>query len=216
MKIAIIGTGAMGSVYAVQFADAGHEVIAVDPWQAHVEAINSQGLRLTGPDGERLIQGIRATTNAKESAGAELFILATKAAAVGEAARTIAPILGDALVLTLSAPCAVFDKTLGELMVDTDLWSIATGCTLEAYAAGLAEGIDFSIDDPIAYVTDFGAAMLDARPSLALDYRAGRLSEIGAINGMVPVVAARHGLPAPFNQSLCAVMRVRERGFGGA
>ena len=30
MKIAIIGTGAMGSIYAARFATAGYEVIAVD------------------------------------------------------------------------------------------------------------------------------------------------------------------------------------------
>ena len=39
MKIAIIGTGAMGSIYAVRFAKAGYEVIAVDIWQEHVDQI---------------------------------------------------------------------------------------------------------------------------------------------------------------------------------
>jgi len=37
MKIAIIGTGAMGSIYAARFAKAGHEVIAVDIWKEHVD-----------------------------------------------------------------------------------------------------------------------------------------------------------------------------------
>ena len=42
-KIAIVGTGAMGSVYAVLLAEAGHEIWAVDGWQDHVDAINSKG-----------------------------------------------------------------------------------------------------------------------------------------------------------------------------
>ena len=37
-KIAIIGTGAMGSVYAGLLADAGHDVWAIDSWRDHVEA----------------------------------------------------------------------------------------------------------------------------------------------------------------------------------
>ena len=35
MKIAIIGTGAMGSVYAGLLADAGNEVWAIDIWTEH-------------------------------------------------------------------------------------------------------------------------------------------------------------------------------------
>ncbi|MGB0751034.1 MAG: 2-dehydropantoate 2-reductase N-terminal domain-containing protein, partial [Gammaproteobacteria bacterium] len=45
MKIAIVGTGAMGSVYAALLADAGNEVWAIDVWQAHVDAMNAHGLR---------------------------------------------------------------------------------------------------------------------------------------------------------------------------
>ena len=45
MKIAIAGTGAMGSVYAALLKDAGNEVWAVDTWQAHVEEINKNGLQ---------------------------------------------------------------------------------------------------------------------------------------------------------------------------
>jgi 2-dehydropantoate 2-reductase len=31
-KIAIIGTGSMGSIYAVMMAEAGHDVWAIDSW----------------------------------------------------------------------------------------------------------------------------------------------------------------------------------------
>ncbi|MEC8889236.1 MAG: 2-dehydropantoate 2-reductase N-terminal domain-containing protein, partial [Pseudomonadota bacterium] len=43
MKIAVVGTGAMGSVYAGLLADAGNEVWAIDVWQAHLDAIREQG-----------------------------------------------------------------------------------------------------------------------------------------------------------------------------
>jgi ketopantoate reductase len=45
MKIAIVGTGAMGSVYAGLFASAGHEVWAIDRWREHVQAMREKGLR---------------------------------------------------------------------------------------------------------------------------------------------------------------------------
>ena len=53
LKIAIMGTGAMGSVYAGLLGDAGNEVWAIDVWQDHVDAMNSQGLRVEGASGDR-------------------------------------------------------------------------------------------------------------------------------------------------------------------
>ena len=58
MKIAIVGTGAMGSVYAGLFASAGHEVWAIDAWREHVEAMKKNGLRLEGASGDRTVDDI--------------------------------------------------------------------------------------------------------------------------------------------------------------
>ncbi|MEC8516952.1 MAG: ketopantoate reductase C-terminal domain-containing protein [Pseudomonadota bacterium] len=35
-----------------------------------------------------------------------------------------------------------------------------------------------------------------------------------AINGMVPVLGARHGIETPFNETLTAIVRAREAAFG--
>ncbi|MGE5640164.1 MAG: ketopantoate reductase family protein [Clostridia bacterium] len=88
MKIAIVGCGAMGSVYAGLLGAAGHEVWAVDLWREHVEAIRSNGLRLEGASGDRTVR-IHATTEAREAGPAELVILATKAMQVAAAALSI-------------------------------------------------------------------------------------------------------------------------------
>ena len=53
MKITVVGTGAMGSVYAARFATGGHQVLAIDPWQEHVDAINSAGLKIQAAPNER-------------------------------------------------------------------------------------------------------------------------------------------------------------------
>ncbi len=115
--------------------------------------------------------------------------------------------------VTFSAPCTVFNKTLGELMANPDAWNIAQQCALEAYAAGRAKNINITFDDPIAYVTAFGERMPNARPSMLLDHLAKRRSEIDAINGMVPVIAQEIGTQAPYNEVVSAVVRAREEDF---
>lgn len=54
-RIAIIGTGSMGSIYAALLADAGHDVWAVDAWPEHVAAMNKNGLRVEGKSGDRTV-----------------------------------------------------------------------------------------------------------------------------------------------------------------
>ncbi|MGA8004688.1 MAG: 2-dehydropantoate 2-reductase [Burkholderiales bacterium] len=88
MKIAIVGCGAMGSVYAGLFAGAGHEVWAIDSWREHVEAMRAHGLHLEGASGDRTVK-VNATTEAKEAGPCDLVILATKAMHVESAASSI-------------------------------------------------------------------------------------------------------------------------------
>ena len=38
MKIAVLGAGAMGSLYAARFAMAGYSVFAIDPWDIAVKS----------------------------------------------------------------------------------------------------------------------------------------------------------------------------------
>jgi 2-dehydropantoate 2-reductase len=101
VRIAIIGTGAMGSVYAGLLADAGLDVCAVDLWAEHIEAINREGLRVSGASGERVVK-LRATTKARDAGPADLVIIATKASGVEDAANAAREILApDGIVLTI-------------------------------------------------------------------------------------------------------------------
>jgi len=101
VKIAIVGCGAMGSVYAGLFASAGHEVWAIDRWAEHVEAMRKNGLRLEGKSGDRTVQ-VHATTDAKDAGTCDLVILATKAMHVAPAAESVKALLGrDTPVLSI-------------------------------------------------------------------------------------------------------------------
>lgn len=307
MKIAVIGVGAMGSVYAALLAEAGNDVWAIDTWAEHLDAIRQNGLRVEGASGDRIVTNVHAISDVVEAGECDLYIIATKAAGVEAAARSIARVMGGtSLVLTIqnglgsgeriaqfmptgnvllgvadgfgasmkgpghahhnamklirlgemngglterlaqveqvwqragfnakafedinqliwekflcnvtfSAPCTVFDCTVGELMANPVWWDVATGCTREAYSCGIAKQISFGFDDPVAYVTAFGANMPDARPSMLLDHMAGRVSEIDAINGRVPVLGRELGIATPYNDTLCAIVRRHEEAFG--
>ncbi len=98
MKIAIIGTGAMGSVYAALLGAAGHEVWAIDAWREHVDAMRSQGLRLEGASGDRTVK-LHASTDAAEAGPCDLVIIATKAMHVEQAAQAARPLLKDDTVV---------------------------------------------------------------------------------------------------------------------
>jgi 2-dehydropantoate 2-reductase len=306
MRIAIVGTGAMGSVYAGRFGKAGHDVWAIDVWREHLDAITTSGLTVSGASGTFVVEGIRAGRAPREAAPCDLWVIATKAADVEDVAAEIAQLLrpedvvmalqnglgagervarhlpeshivvgiaegfgssipepghvhheGMRLIrigemnggmtervrdieqlwldagfnvrafadvnvmvwekflcnVTLSAPCAVFDVTVGELMADPAAWRVALGCTTEAYRLGVAKGIEFHFDDPLRYVSEFAATIPNASPSMRLDHLARRRSEIDVINGQVVTLSHELGLAAPYNETLCAVARRRESSF---
>ena len=76
MKIAIVGCGAMGSIYAALFSDSGHDVFAIDTNVAHVNAINEYGLKVIGASGDRTIR-LAAFTKAPQIK-VDLVIVAVK------------------------------------------------------------------------------------------------------------------------------------------
>jgi 2-dehydropantoate 2-reductase len=306
MKVAVVGTGAMGSVYAGRLGKAGHEVWAIDVWQDHLDAIANSGLAVSGASGSFVVEGLHVGNTPSDAAPCDVWVIATKAAAVDEVAAEIAPLLepgnvvmafqnglgagervarripeahivigiaegfgssipqpghvhhegmrlirigemsggmtdrvreierlwleagfnvrafADVSVMiwekflcnvTLSAPCAVFDVTVGELMADPEAWKVALGCTSEAYRLGVAMGVEFPFDDPLLYVSEFAATIPNASPSMRLDHLAGRRSEIDVINGQVVALSREMGFATPYNEALCAIVRRRESHF---
>ena len=51
-KMAVLGTGAIGSSIGADLTKAGYDVVLIDQWPAHVEAMKTEGLRVTMPDEE--------------------------------------------------------------------------------------------------------------------------------------------------------------------
>ena len=115
--------------------------------------------------------------------------------------------------VTFSAPCTVFEKTVGELMDDPLAWPVALGAMDEAYKIGTAKKINFSFNDPVQYVSKFGENLRNARPSMFLDHLAKKRSEIMFINGIVPNLGIEVGVSTPINSTLTALVLNRETQF---
>jgi len=56
MKIAIAGAGAMGSRFGYMLSSAGNDVVLIDQWKDHVEAIRQNGLQINWNGEERVAQ----------------------------------------------------------------------------------------------------------------------------------------------------------------
>ena len=95
MKVGIVGTGSMGAVYAALLAKAGHEVWAIDRWAAHLAAIESDGLQVSGASGDYVVDGIRVGARPGDAGPCDLWVIATKAADVDDVMVDVAPLVRD-------------------------------------------------------------------------------------------------------------------------
>ena len=100
MKVCIVGCGAVGSLFAANLAQLDDvEIWAYDLAQEHVDAINRDGLRLSGA-GEVLGRP-RATSDASELPECDFGIVATKAMHTSSAIATTAHAFTGACVATV-------------------------------------------------------------------------------------------------------------------
>jgi 2-dehydropantoate 2-reductase len=94
MRCLIWGAGAIGGTFGAYLSRAGHDVTAVDVVAEHVDEINRNGLRLTGPIAEFTAR-LPAFTPQTLAGTWETIVLATKAHHTRSAARALAPHLAD-------------------------------------------------------------------------------------------------------------------------
>ena len=67
MKIGIIGTGAMGSIYASFLSKNNNEDLVIDIWEEHLEAIKNNGLRVSGFSGDNVVENINVSSNIEDA-----------------------------------------------------------------------------------------------------------------------------------------------------
>ena len=118
MHVVVAGAGGIGGAIAGELALGGGEVSVIDPWPDHVEAIRSDGLRLTGPTptGERIAR--MPAFHIGEwwrLASIDLLVVAAKSFDNPWLAPLLAPRLADDATV-VSAQNGVNEPLLGELL----------------------------------------------------------------------------------------------------
>jgi len=126
MKICVIGCGAVGSIFAAHLARAGEaEVWAYDVWKEHIDAINANGLRISGA--ADFTARLRATNDPAQLPRCDYGIVATKAihtrTAIAQAARAF-----DAN----SAVCSVQNGVGNEELIAEHVKLVIRGTTFPA------------------------------------------------------------------------------------
>jgi len=101
MKIAVVGPGAMGSLFAAMLSRGGHEVWLLDRQPDRARLISRRGVWVSGVTGEFNAQ-VHATADAGEVGTAGLVLIAVKSYDTEAAARSAAPLMGpESVALSL-------------------------------------------------------------------------------------------------------------------
>jgi 2-dehydropantoate 2-reductase len=126
MRICVIGCGAVGSLFAAHLARAGEaEVWAYDVWKEQVEAIQRNGLRISGA--ADFVAKLNATSIARELPRCDYGIVATKAIHTRSAIEQTAHIFDDN-----SAVCSVQNGVGNEEIIAEKVKFVIRGTTFPA------------------------------------------------------------------------------------
>ena len=93
------------------------------------------------------------------------------------------------------------------------MFDIAKGCALEARKMGDIKKVNFTFNDTVEYITEFGKKLLNSKPSMLQDVEAKRLSEIDAINGMVVTLGEENSIETPFNSVVSSIVKAQEEEY---
>jgi 2-dehydropantoate 2-reductase len=125
VRIAVVGCGAVGSLFAANLGTLDDvEVWAYDPWPEHVAAINEHGLRLSGAGD--VVGRVRATADPAELPPCDFGIVATKSM------HTAAATAATAHAFEHGAVCSVQNGAGNEELIAEHVREVIRGTTFPA------------------------------------------------------------------------------------
>jgi 2-dehydropantoate 2-reductase len=171
MKVCIYGAGAIGGWLGVKLARSGCDVSVVARG-ATLAALNEHGLRLEQQSGESVSASVKANAQPAQLGVQDLVVVAVKAPAMAEVARSIGPLIGPhTIVLTAmnGVPWWFFEGFGGRLQgtrlkaVDPD-GSIAQSVPA-SHIIGCVVHASCSLDGPGRVRQHFGNKLIIGEPS---------------------------------------------------
>jgi len=101
MRIAVVGAGAMGSIFGARFSKAGHDTVLVDVAAPLVETINADGVTIVRGEEETTTR-VRATTDPGSVGPVDVVVFCVKCYQTASAAELARPLVGpDTVVASL-------------------------------------------------------------------------------------------------------------------
>lgn len=101
MKIAILGAGAMGSLYAA-YLSAQNQVTLLDSYQPMVDAVNANGIVKQEPDGTQAVFAAKAVPSGREIGVQDLVLVFVKSIQTYQAVKENLTLIGpETIVMTL-------------------------------------------------------------------------------------------------------------------
>jgi 2-dehydropantoate 2-reductase len=101
MRIAVVGAGAMGSIFGARFAQGGHDTVLVDVARPLVEKIGADGVTIVRGD-EETTTVIEATSDPEAVGVCDVAVFFVKCYHTASAAETARPLVGpDTVVASL-------------------------------------------------------------------------------------------------------------------
>jgi 2-dehydropantoate 2-reductase len=306
LKIAVVGAGAMGSLFAGHLAEVEEDVWVYDVWEEHIQAIQEKGLKMIGPKGEKRIP-LKATTNPSEPGIVDCVFLFVKypytRRAVQDAEAMIGPqtsvlslqngiggvdIIGESirqdqilfglttLTSELTGPgcieesfkgegetyfwplngevservehiSAVFNKAgihtkitpdvelriwqklivnacqnsltaitrlkVGDLTDQDASEDIFNGTIAEIVQVANRKGIPLDLEESLEFNRKISEQARDHYPSMLIDVKNKRKTEIDCLNGAVIREGQRLGVETPFNRVIYNIIRIVENSY---
>jgi 2-dehydropantoate 2-reductase len=176
MKIAVLGAGAMGSLFGGLFSEAGNDVALIDVWREGVDALNTGGLRIEEKTGDTKTIPVRATSDPGSVGVVDLLLVFVKCYHTAEAVRNAAPLIGPTTtVLSLqngwgNAPRIA--EIVGEERVLVGITYHSATVLGPAHIQHAGKGMTFvgeldgALSDRLKLVTDaFNAAGIESTPT---------------------------------------------------
>lgn len=93
MRIAVIGSGAVGLLYGARLAKAGHDVRFL--MRRDLEAVRARGLMVESCDGDFRLEKVQAFGDSREIGPVDLVICSLKTTSLGDAERLIRPCVSE-------------------------------------------------------------------------------------------------------------------------
>jgi 2-dehydropantoate 2-reductase len=101
MKIAIVGSGALGGFFGATFADNGHNVVLVDIDTEKLKAIEESGLTIISKEDEKTIH-LQTSSKTDNVGPVDLVFFSVKSNATLNAAKSLSPLIGkETLIMSI-------------------------------------------------------------------------------------------------------------------